>query len=278
MSAENGTQEGPPLRHTAKVEDQVEVEQQMTLVKRDWLHAEVEGNLRIPQNFLGIFILVGDTVLREQKPDFASFAQSELSPAQVGELRSIMQAAHTAKGIPAGDQTFLEKITQIADAERRTVLHQKQVSDEQLRNLWDYAKNVSIQAIAQCWNAVFAAFPSLAEEVVGFDQDYKVIAARLQARLERYTDGRFLSHLRGMFDAATTALRSPEGQRLAAQYRGTFDYKKRDIPSGVDIEIEMVQLRKKSLLSIRTLVWHQMRERNPEIAHKITEDLWVNFG
>lgn len=78
-------------------------------VKKEYLDAYLEGNLRYPQISTGIELFLANVVLSDPTYDLAAFYKADPSPAQLTKMRNAMNRAHASGLIPAGSLDHLSR-------------------------------------------------------------------------------------------------------------------------------------------------------------------------
>lgn len=248
-----------------------EQEREPVYAKEEWFEAELEGNLRVPQTYLGIGAFLTEALLRDESPDFDGFLESKLSEEQLARFRNAMNSAHKSRNIPVGSRDEIKSILRSITEQRggEEPPFRLSVSDKMLHEIWGEAKASVLHGILNILNNL----PETSEsDVINHDAEdgFTQLKERLRADSTR-------AGVHKAAQEAVDAFRSEEGRELAEKYRSFFQFKNREYPSGrtgvkrreeADAEVEHVRY------ELREFVLRNIRRNNPGLAENLEHYPW----
>lgn len=240
------------------VSSSAEAEDGYPKVRPEWFDGWMVGNLRYPQSFNVIKMLVSEAFLRQEEPDFFELQDSRLSEEQLKKIKEAMNSAHATRGIPAGTADKKDAAIAKAAATEQSFPGYRTVTDERILKLWREAKDFAIEAMT---DIAYKLSPGNTSALQG-----------LQGYL---SNPQIKKEIHEVFRAAAEALKDPEALALAKEYRYMFDPKNPDydieyLRRGGDVSQQMKDMANK----FEKLITKKVKERCPELAHKLPENIF----
>ena len=184
------------------VEQDDNKEQEKIYARQEWFDAWKKGNALLPQQEVGITSIVADEVLRGSKEDIKLFSQSEISSAQIENVRKLMDTMHKRTG------------------------REINVSDASIIDLWDSIRERTTEAIVYLNNEIKKRAEDPTSTLTTYSEHLKkMYSGDTSIRDEffiEHKDDHYLQIVREGMAAIAEAIKSQEVRESLKNYKKTF--------------------------------------------------------
>ena len=176
-------------------------------VPAEYFDAYSEGNLRYPQERIGVISLLGNAVLKDPSFDPFRFVRSEMNETQLANTRNAMDTTHRKRHVPVFSSEGVQRAVSPTD----TII----VDDGKLQLLWK-----SFARGTLCSIAILARIPNAGNLIrpASISEDWSVILQNIAHILVDKTER---ARIVSIFSSFARTLRDPENNSFAEVIRET---------------------------------------------------------